>query len=76
MIEKITKAIPGFNPNIHGDAYDHEKSSVRIYADDLDLMVVKFNNLKNQSIKWRSTLPMQMPYNLIIKILTDITNEN
>ena len=65
-IEKILKA-DGFKINIHGDAWD--KDNTRVYFDDIDIVVVRFDTAKNQIINWKNTIDGNMPIDGVASIL-------
>ena len=71
-MKEIAKKINGFKINVHGDAYDHDKAAVRIFNDDSDIVIVKFNNMKNRSIVWESRLGAGMPIDMKIQIIKSI----
>ena len=73
-MKEIAKKINGFKLHIHGAAYDHEKAAIRIYEDDGDITIVKFNNMKNRSIVWKSNLGAGMPTEMKIQIIKGIVN--
>jgi len=57
-MEKFLKA-NGFKSNIHSDAWD--KENTRVYFDDIDIMVVRFNITNNQLIEWKNRIDGNMP---------------
>ena len=64
----------GFTPNKWGDAFDN--GNYRVYFDDNQAHVVKFNNPKAQLIQWDSVIDMNMGEDkamIIINTMTAIT---
>jgi len=59
QIEKFLKS-EGFRLNIHGDAWD--KDNTRVYFDDIDIIVVRFNNPKSQIIEWKNRIDGNMTF--------------
>ena len=59
QIEKFLKS-EGFKLNIHNDAWD--KENTRVYFDDTDIVVVRFNNTKSQLIEWKNTIDGNMTF--------------
>ena len=69
MIENIINMLSGFEVNRHGDCWDNAQAAIRLYQDDNELIVVKFNNMRNQLITWRSVLDLAMGDDLIVKVI-------
>ena len=44
----------GFTVNVHGDAYDN--GQYRVFFDDIDIHVIKFNDPKIQIVEWENTI--------------------
>ena len=76
MLENIINNLSGFEVNRHGDCWDHHVAAIRIYQDDNELVVVKFNSMKIQAITWRSVLDMNMGEDLVVKTIDTMGYES
>ena len=65
-IEKFLMS-DGFELNVHGDAWD--KKNTRVYFDDIDIIVVRFNNCKAQLIEWKNRIDGNMPLDAKISVI-------
>lgn len=69
IIGKLKEA--GFKANIHGDAFD--RGDYRVYFDDIDLNLVKFNNPKSQLVEWSTPLTTNMPEAKLLNAIEALT---
>ena len=62
----------GFTVNVHGDAFD--RGNYRVYFDDTNVHVIKFNNQKSQLIEWDSVVDLNMGEKKAMQIINAMTS--
>lgn len=65
-IERFLKS-DGFKANVHGDAFD--KGTTRVYFDDNEIVISRFDNPKNRILLWKNRIDGNMPVDAIESLL-------
>lgn len=65
---EVELMLNGFKQNTTFET-TYDRDNIRVYFDDLDVIVTRFDNMKSQCVEWQNRLDGNMPTHVIINVI-------